>query len=562
MKTRWEYLPEVEEANSLAERILLGRGLSNKDIADFTNADYTTGLNDPLLLSGMQKAVTRIMLAKKNKENVIIYGDYDIDGITASALLYDFFSQLGIKVETYIPDRFSEGYGINKTALKTLKDNGADLVITVDCGVNSSTEAEYAQKLTLDLIITDHHEPIGKKPKALAVINPKLPGQKYPFTELAGVGVAFALVRAIIQLHSDIVPEGQEKWLLDLVALGTICDVVPLINENRILARYGIMVARKGRRPGFRSLAKVSGTDLTKVSETDFGFRFGPRLNAAGRVDHARVGLQTLLAQTDAQADESAQKLQLLNTERQATTAEILSSATKKARAHRQDCILVLSDPDWSHGTVGIVASNISEKLRKPTILLQELGEVSKGSARSLGSFSIIEAIESAGEFLDKFGGHQFAAGVTLPTENISAFRHAINQYGMKHLDVEDILKKYIIDAVLLPGQITQESFEQVRLLAPYGNGHAQPLFSSKLEVFSLRPIGKDLNHLKLQLRGDNKVFSAIAFSKATAWKEVMVGEWYEFAYYLNENEWQGTREIQLELVDVIITTEKSKEQK
>lgn len=562
MKTRWGYLPQVEECSSISEQILLGRGFLPEEVEAFTNTDYSTGLNDPFLLSGMKTAVKRIMQARKNKENVVIYGDYDIDGITASALLYDFFTRIGLNVETYIPDRFSEGYGINKSALQTLKDKGANLVITVDCGVNSVAEAEHAKKIDLDLIITDHHEPIGKKPSALAVINPKLPGQKYPFNELAGVGVAFALVRAIISLHQDLVPEGQEKWLLDLVALGTICDVVPLINENRILARYGLMVAQKGRRPGFRALAKVSGTDLSKVSETDFGFRFGPRLNAAGRIDHARVGLATLLAETDAEADEGAQKLQLLNTERQSTTADILASATKKARAHRQDCILVLSDPDWSHGTVGIVASNLSEKLRKPTILLQELGETAKGSARSLGKFSIIEAIESAGEYLDKFGGHHFAAGITLPTENIAAFRHAINQYGMKNLNVEDILKTYTIDAVLSPNKINKESYNEVRLLAPYGNAHPQPLFASKLEVFSLRPIGKDLNHLKLQLRGDNKIFSAIAFSKATAWKELKVGEMYEFAYYLNENEWQGVSEIQLELLDVIITTDNVKEQK
>ncbi len=317
---------------------------------------------------------------------------------------------------------------------------------------------------------------------------------------------------------------------------------------------------QKGRRAGFRALAKVSGTDLSKVSETDFGFRFGPRLNAAGRIDHARVGLATLLSETDVEAEENAQKLQLLNSERQATTAEILAQATKKARAHRQDCILVLSDPEWSHGTVGIVASNLSEKLRKPTILLQELGEISKGSARSLGKFSIIHAIESASEYLEKFGGHHFAAGMTLRTENIAAFRHAINQYGIKHLDVSDILKTYTIDAVLSPENISKESLQEVQLLAPFGNAHPQPLFATQLEITSLRPIGKDLNHLKLQLKGNNTVYSAIAFSKAAAWQELRVGESYEFAYYINENEWQGVRELQLELVDVKITTKNTKE--
>lgn len=557
MKSHWEFLPASKSKGSLSERILLGRGFKQAEIANFIKPDYQKGLNDPLLLSGMKPAIARIILARDKNQSVVIYGDYDIDGITASALLADFFAQIGLNVQTYIPDRFSEGYGINKAALKQLKDQGADLVITVDCGVNSVAEAEYAQKIGLDLIITDHHDPLGKAPKAaIAVINPKLPGQKYPFNELAGVGVAFALVRGIIQLNPDIVPQGSEKWLLDLVALGTICDVVPLVDENRVLAYYGLLVAKKGKRPGFRALAKASGTDLAKVSETDFGFRFGPRLNAAGRIDHAKVGLQTIMATDEIEAAQKAQKLQTLNTERQNHTAEIFASANAQAKKCRQDCILVLSDPDWSHGTVGIVASKISEKWRKPTILLQELGDTSKGSARSVGSFSIINAIEWAGEYLIKFGGHQFAAGLTLPTENIQAFRHSINQYGMKNIDVTDMLKTHQIDLSLQPQDLNLDSTVEIRQLAPYGNKHPQPLFASLFKIHTIRPIGKDLTHLKLQLQDNNQIIhSAIAFSKAKAWAELETGKSYEFAYYLQQNEWQGVSELQLEVVDVRVTT-------
>jgi single-stranded-DNA-specific exonuclease len=559
MKSHWEFLPEPKSASTnLAERVLLARGYKKADHELFLNPDYETGLNSPMLLKNMKQAVVRIMQARDKKQNVVIYGDYDIDGITASAVLWDFFGQIGIDATNYIPDRFSEGYGINKSALKQLKDAGADLVITVDCGVNSAAEADYAKEICLDLIITDHHEPIGATPKALAVINPKLPGQKYPFTELAGVGVAYALVRAIIQLHPNLVPKGSEKWLLDLVALGTICDVVPLVNENRILAKYGLLVAQKSRRQGFRALAKVSGTDLSKVTETDFGFRFGPRLNAAGRIDHAKVGLATITAGTEVEAITAAQKLQLLNTERQDITAEIFTAANAQAKKHRQDCILVLSDPSWSHGTVGIVASKISEKWHKPTILLQEMDGVSKGSARSVGKFSIIDAIESASEYLTKFGGHRFAAGLTLPTDNIALFRQAINQYGMKNLEVTDLLKTHTIDMLLNGADITLASQQQISTLAPFGNEHPQPLFASKLTIHSLRPIGKDMTHLKLELKAlDNTILPAIAFSKANAWKDLEVGSEYEFAYYLQQNEWQGNTNLQLELVDVRKTTER-----
>jgi single-stranded-DNA-specific exonuclease len=558
MKSHWEYLPESKDLGAnLAESVLLARGHKPAEFDYFINPNYETGLNDPLLLSGIKPAIKRIMLAKENKQNVVIYGDYDIDGITASALLADFFDQIGINISTYIPDRFSEGYGINKAALKQLKDNGADLVITVDCGVNSVAEAKYAKQIGLDLIITDHHDPLGTAPKdAIAVINPKLPGQKYPFKELAGVGVAFALVRGLIQKNPNIVPAGSEKWLLDLVALGTICDVVPLIGENRILAYFGLLVAKKGRRPGFRALAKASGTDLTKLRESDFGFRFGPRLNAAGRIDHAKVGLETMMAKDETVAAQSAQKLQVLNSERQDHTAEIYAGASKQAKQYKQDCILVLSDPGWSHGTVGIVASKISERYRKPTIILQELGETSKGSARSVGKFSIIDAISSAGEHLTRFGGHQFAAGLTLPTENIAGFRNAINQYGMKNIDVIDMLKTYIIDLTLNPSDISLESARQIESLAPFGNQHSQPLFANQFTLHSMRPIGKDLSHLKIQLASENnEIFSAIAFSKVKDWADLKVGSNYEFAYYLSQNEWQGVVELQLELVDVKVTS-------
>jgi len=555
MKSKWLIRSNPSPVTgSLATQVLQNRGLSQVKIEHFLHPDYVTGLADPFLLPDMKPAVKRIFAAIKRSHKIVIYGDYDIDGITASALLYDFFKMIGKKdVEIYIPDRFEEGYGLNSEAIQSIKGNNADLVISVDCGITAVEQATLAKEIGLDLIITDHHEPPDVLPTdAIALVNPKLQGSKYPFTELAGVGVAFALVRAILQEQPGLLQKGQEKWLLDLVALGTICDVVPLIGENRILASFGLKVMQKTRRTGIRALAEVSSTEISSVDEADLGFRFGPRLNAAGRLEHAKAALNVLLSTDMAQARDLAGKLNELNIERQVQTQDIFSSADRMAKGKGQDLILVLSDPNWSHGVVGIVASRIAEKWHKPTILLQVLGDECKGSARSYGGFSIIDGLRACSDLLIQFGGHDFAAGMKLKSDNIELFSHTLNQYALKNIDIEAMLQTIEIDAVLSKDQLELQRIAELQGLQPYGNENPQPIFSSTLELVEYRMIGQHLNHVKFRFKSKcNQFIDGIAFSSAHKWPDLVSGNIYEVAYHLQENVWQNAARLQLEVIGV-----------
>ncbi len=554
-KSKWHIRSSSsEKMGNLATQVLQNRGLSKTDIEHFLHPNYSEGLADPFLLPDMGVATKRIFTAIKKHHKIVIYGDYDIDGITASALLYDFFISIGVEnAEVYIPDRFEEGYGLNSQAIETIKAQGADLVISVDCGVTAVEQASLAKKIGLDLIITDHHEPPDQLPTdAIALVNPKLKSCNYPYTELAGVGVAFAVVRAILQEQPALLKSGQEKWLLDLVALGTICDVVPLTGENRILASFGLKVMQKTRRPGLRALAEVSSTEIGDVDEGDLGFRFGPRLNAAGRLEHAKAALNLLLSTDMAQARGLASKLNELNIERQAQTQDIFASADKMAKSKGQDLVLVLSDPDWSHGVVGIVASRIAEKWHKPTILLQILGEEAKGSARSYGGFSIIEGIRACSDVLIQFGGHDFAAGMKLRSENIDLFSHTLNQYALKNIDIESMIQTIEIDAVLDGSELELQRLQELKSLQPFGNQNSQPVFSSVLTLVEYRIIGQHLNHVKFRFKTKaNQYIDGIAFSSAHKWPELENGISYDVAYNLQENVWQNVARLQLEVVDV-----------
>lgn len=541
------------EIESLAELILKSRGLSDDNIAHFLNPSYSDDLADPFLLPDMSKAVRRLHRAIAAKQKIVIYGDYDIDGITASTLLVDFITTAGADATVYIPDRFEEGYGLNSDALKLLKKQNVDLVVSVDCGVTAAKEATLAKKIGLDLIITDHHEPPKVLPSdALAVVNPKLQSSKYPFSELAGVGVAFALVRAMLTKYPKLLKEGQEKWLLDLVALGTICDVVPLVGENRVLASYGLKVMAKTRREGIKALAKVSGTNLDLVQESDLGFRFGPRLNAAGRLEHAKAALDLLLCKDKAVALELAENLNELNRQRQEQTQEIFDAANAQAKKQTQNMVLVLADPAWSSGIVGIVASKIAEKWSKPTILLQINDDLAKGSARSYGDFSIIDALRDSSELLEKFGGHAFAAGMTLKTENIDALRFSLNKYALNNIEIESLLPKINIDVEINNLSPNLDYAEGIVKLRPHGNENPQPIISSKLKLIDYRLIGQNNNHTKFRFMTSNKtIIDAIAFNTTHKWPQLEPNQNYLVAYHLQINVWQNVSKAQLEIVDI-----------
>lgn len=536
------------------EQLLASRGLTEPSLRQaFFSPNYEQSKHDPFLLPDMAKAVDRLIKAKQKGELVYIYGDYDIDGLTATTLLLEAFEAFGIKAEAFIPNRFTDGYGLSKAAMRLLAERKARLVVTVDCGSLSHAEIALANQLGMDVIVTDHHTVTDTMPPAVATINPKRTDHKYPFIDLAGVGVAFKLVQAL-QQKTDGLPLGQEKWLLDLVALGTVCDVVQLLGENRANVFWGLQVMAKTRRPGIKALAHVAGLDLNKVNARSLGFVLGPHLNAAGRIETAQLSLDLLVATDPLKAVEIAYKLRELNLARRADQQNIAKQAMEQAERFADDKVLVLSHPDWSHGIIGIVAAKVQESLYKPTFVLQELGEQSKGSARSFGDFSAVDAIRSADSLIIKGGGHKFAAGVTLKTTNIAAFRKALNDfYSSQNLQNQASYFEPKADVTVGDfGELTDEVVQVVRQLEPYGHGNSEPVFYLQRAVVSRRQhLGKDASHLKLDVTdATGKLWQFIGFGMAEKYK-FNVGDEVCMWFRLIENEWRGVRRLEGQIIKI-----------
>jgi len=498
-------------------RVLKSRGLlSKKQINDFLNPDYA-GHPDPYLLPDMKEAVARLGAAQKRGQKVCIYGDYDVDGLSATALLLDAFDKFKIDAFSYIPNRFTEGYGIGKKGLEFIAKAGAKLVVTVDCGSRSHQEIKYAKKLGMDVIVTDHHSLDERLPEAVAVINPKRPDSKYPFNELAGVGVAFKLAEAM-QKEMPGLPEGREKWLLDLVCLGTVCDVVPLTGENRALAYWGLKVINKTRRPGLIALSERARAG--RISEETLGYVFGPRLNAAGRLKSAQAALELLTASAEDAAAELANRLEEQNSARKRLQNKIFKEAAKEAKKAGGDDVLVLAGKGWSHGVVGIVASKIVEEFNKPAFVLElQSGGTAKGSARSVEGFDLARAINAAQKHLEKGGGHAMAAGVTLKTKNLAAFKKAVNEQYRKQKPKRRPAggDNAALSLKNLSG-VSLELAEMIERLAPFGPGNERPSFYAKLKILQKRPVGADKKHVKLVLAdGDGNIADGIGFNLAAA---------------------------------------------
>jgi single-stranded-DNA-specific exonuclease len=543
--------------HALFNKLLEKRGLKDPDFqAAFLSPSYNALRHDPYLLPDMEKAVARLVQAKEKQERVVIYGDYDIDGLTATTVLLEAFKSFGIKVDAFIPNRFVEGYGLNSDAIRTLAESKADLIVTVDCGSLSHKEIAVANELHVDVIVTDHHSVAETMPDAVATINPKRSDHNYPFIDLAGVGVAFKLVQALQQKLPGL-PEGQEKWLLDLVAFGTVCDIVTLVDENRANVYWGLEVMKKTRRPGLKALMAVSGVDAGNVNARSLGFGLGPRLNAAGRLETARLGLDLLTTHDASVALQLAEKLDQLNRDRRTEQDRIFKEALLQAEQFADDPVLVLSAPDWSHGIIGIVAAKVLETLKKPTFVLQELPDHAKGSARSYGDFSAVEAIRASDEHLIKGGGHKFAAGVTLEVAKIPDFRKSVNDFyrlskledQLRHLDPEADVHVEMCD------ELDETLYQLLSKLEPYGNGNPSPVFQlADMTVSDRREMGADKQHLKLQLLDKTgRQFSVIAFGKAkeiTSQRGEKVTVWVE----LTLNEWQGRRTIEGRLLKLAST--------
>ena len=534
----------------LFERILSARGLDAKLASAFIHPNYSLS-HDPFLLPDMNKAVERLAVALKGQEHVVIYGDYDIDGLTATTLLLDAFNSFGFKnVDVFIPNRFEEGYGLTVDAVENIASAGAHLIVTVDCGSASEKEIIRANELNVDVIVTDHHVVKTTHLPAVAVVNPKLPGCKYPFFDLAGVGVAFKLVQAM-QTKLDGLPVGQEKWLLDLVALGTVCDVVDLIDENRIYVYFGLKVLGQTKRPGLRALMAIAGVDSKNLNARSIGFGLGPRMNAAGRLESAQHALDMLIAIDPMLALEKAEYLDVLNKSRRADQDKIYKQVIIQAESYAKDPVLVLSGVDWNHGIVGIVAAKLLEKYKKPAFVLQEMGDESKGSARSYGDFSAIDAINSAEYIINKGGGHKLAAGVTMPTKNISAFRKRVNEfYRSLNLVDQPSLLLPIVDATAELGEVTEDLVNLIAQLEPFGMGNPQPtLKTGNLKVIDIRKMGSDAQHVKLNLQNNKgETMQFLAFNAPDSYFNepgTSVSVWY----HPNINEWNGRRSVEGQLL-------------
>lgn len=543
----------------IVTEILKSRGYLTKSAREaFLSPSYEAEKHDPFLLPDMERAVERIVKAKERGETVVIYGDYDIDGLTASTILLDSFEKFGLNASVFIPNRFVEGYGLSAAALEKLADNGAQLVITVDCGSLSHAEIERAGELGLDVIVTDHHTVAETMPAAVAVINPKRSDHTYPFIDLAGVGVAFKLVQAL-QTRLEGLPDGQEKWLLDLVALGTVCDVVELKGENRANVYWGLKVMQKTRRAGLKMLMAVARVEPVKLNARALGFALGPRLNASGRLKTAQIALDLLTATNAKVALELATELDAMNTERRAEQDRIFTAAKEQAVMFERDNVLVVADPTWSHGIIGIVAAKLLETFHKPTFVLQELEDgTAKGSARSYGDFSAVAAIRATEQLLIRGGGHKLAAGVTIETVKIALWRTAMNEY-YRSLQLEDQERHFqaVADVSLESFQGADEALLQnLARLEPYGNGNPEPVFCIKnVTVLSRRTMGDAGQHVRYRfgdvLGHSLEMIAWRARDVFTAESGELVDVWFE----LGLNEWQGRRSVEGKLLRIEVVS-------
>lgn len=550
---------------SVFEDILTARGLVGRARDAFLNPSYDAK-HDPFLLPDMQQAVNRLVLARAHQERITIYGDYDIDGLTATTILLDALESFGFKhVDAFIPNRFVEGYGLTVDAVERIAASGAELIITVDCGSLSEKEIVRAGELGVDVIVTDHHNVAPVQPPAVAVINPKrllqehpdayenfvLKGSSmedvklYPFLDLAGCGVAFKLVQAL-QTVLEGLPDGQEKWLLDLVALGTVCDVVTLRDENRANVYWGLKVLAQTRRPGLKALMLMSGVEPNKVNARSLGFALGPRMNAAGRLETAQYALDMLRAKNPETALEKAELLDEMNRARRAEQDKIYKEAVVQAEKYVNDPVLVVSGKGWNHGIIGIVAAKLLEKYKKPTYVLEEMADEAKGSARSYGDFSAADAIRASDDIITKGGGHKLAAGVTLPTANIQAFRERVNQYyqEMKLQNQADLLLPRADTQAQLV-HVTEGLVAELASLEPFGNGNPQPVLKSEdLLVLGQRRMGTDGQHVKLTLQDGDVKLDMLAFN-APEYFFARPGDRVNVWYQPDINEWQGRRSVE-----------------
>lgn len=548
-----------EIAKELAVPSILARILLNRQIDSFDKArnffrPELENLYDPYLMKDMDKAVDRLHQALHNGENILVYGDYDVDGVSSAALMYLVLSRMvGSKISYYIPDRMTEGYGLSDKNIREAAANGVNLVVTVDCGVTAIDEIRLADELGMDTIVCDHHQPAEELPPAIAILDPKLPDSNYPFKELAGVGVAFKLLQALYKKLD--VPEAELDEYLDLVAIGSCADIVPLVDENRILVRHGLDKINYNPRYGVRALLESSGLSNREITAGLIVFVMAPRINAVGRLGDAKRAVQLFSAQTLQQARTFARELEKENRLRRdidEVTFKEAKDIVEKRLNTEKDKAFVLYKTDWHPGVIGIVASRIVEKFYRPTIMITVVDGIGKGSARSISNFNIYEAIKSCSHHLSGFGGHKHAAGLTIEEKNIPAFIKCFQSFAEKKITPEDLVPRISIDGEIELSQFTKRFMRLLKLLGPFGPMNMRPVFVSR----NLKTLGTPnivgQNHLKLKLEQNGSVFDAIGFNMGEYLDVVEANKGIvDCVYVVEENRWNGRTQIQLRLKDL-----------
>ena len=536
--------------NKLLSTILVNRNIvDEKNIKIFltpTRKDF----HNPFLISDMEKAVERIIKAIKEKENVTIYGDYDVDGITSITVLKSFLQDRGLEVNTYIPNRLDEGYGLNNDAISKIAKTGCQLMITVDCGISAIEEIEYANSLGIETVITDHHEPVEELPKAFAVIDNKRKDSTYPFRELAGVGVVFKLIQAIsIKLNLK-----EEEYLkyLDIVCIGTISDIVPLVDENRVITKLGLMLVKQTKNIGLKAILQVSG--YNKIDSNTISFGIAPRINACGRMGVAEEALDLFLSKNINQVNELARKLNERNRVRQETEKEIFESAKRQIEEKNlnQSNTIVVAGENWHHGVIGIVSSKITDMYFKPSILLSfEEDGIGKGSGRSIPGFDLHDALMKCNDCIEKFGGHSMAIGITIKKENFEKLRDKLEKIAIEE-HINEIVPVIKIDAKVNLSEIDKDMVESLRQLEPFGEGNKMPIFAFKnLKIDSIRALSEG-KHLKLTLKDNNFIISAIGFNMGELVEDYRIGDKVDIVGTLEINSFNGMDSIQINMKDIM----------
>jgi single-stranded-DNA-specific exonuclease len=552
---------ELAGHHPILQKLLYSRGILTAGEAEaFLNPDYTTHLHDPYLFSGMERAVERVLRAIKDNEKIIIYSDYDADGIPGGVVLKQFFDQIGYKsVENYIPHRQEEGYGLHMEAVEAFKEKGINLIITVDCGIADTEQVARAQELGIDVIITDHHEPGAMASNAFAIINPKLTDSTYPERILCGSGVVYKLIQGILLKNRFGLTEGKEKWFLDLVGMATLSDMVPLVGENRALAYFGLKVLRKSPRPGLQAIWSTLGVDQRTVSEDDIGFSLAPRINAASRMGHPKDAFDLLNTEDLVEAGRLSAHLNSINDERKGVVASLVKEIKKHLRVREAEGdlpkVLVFGNPLWKPSLLGLVANSIVDDISRPVFLWGRNGDsVIKGSCRSDGATDLIALMEGAKDAFTQYGGHTMAGGFSLSNEQVHTLESALNK-SWEALPAKDSFSQIFLDERLTVPEITWDIYRHIERLSPFGVGNSKPIFLvTGGTVSSVKQFGKERNHLEVVYGANNKMIKAISFFSAPSDFSAVpeVGKPINLIGSLEKSNYRNYPELRLRIIDII----------